>query len=166
MNYLQPVSFGVLLWSTAVLSVPAHSAAPTDPLRFFAGLTETVGTTKIVMHKTMQTRSMGRGQIGADGSLVLVQRVQDEGQRPYLRRWQIRRIAPGRYSGTMSEASGPVTIDQIGNRYRFTFKMNGNMSVEQWLTPLPGGLSASSNMTVRKFGLTVAISTALIRKIS
>lgn len=109
---------------------------------------------------------MGRGQIEADGSLLLVQRVQDAGQPAYVRKWQIRRVGPGRYTGTMSQASSVVTIEQVGNRYRFTFRMNGNMSVEQWLTPLPGGLSASSDMTVRKFGLTVARSTGVVRKLS
>jgi hypothetical protein len=166
MKYLQPIAARALLLSAVTLSVPIHAASGAiDPLRFFAGVTETIGTTKVVLHKAIQTRSTGRGQIEPDGSLVLVQRVQDAGQAPYIRKWQIRRIAPGRYSGTMSQANGPVTIEQVGNRYRFTFKMSGNMSVEQWLTPLTDGLSAASRMTVRKFGLTVASSTALVRKL-
>lgn len=129
-------------------------------------MTETVGTTKILMHKPVETRSIGRGQIEPDGSLLLVQRVEDEGRPAYLRRWEIRRVGPGRFTGSMSQATGPVLIQQVGNRYRFSFRMKGGMSVEQWLTPLPSGLSANSIMTVRKFGLAVASSTALVRKLS
>jgi hypothetical protein len=118
------------------------------------------------MHKSVKTRSVGHGEIEPDGSLILVQRVEDEGRAPYLRRWEIRQTGAGRFQGSMSEATSPVAIQQVGARYRFTFKMKGNLSVEQWLAPLPGGLSASSNMTVRKFGLAVASSTAVVRKIS
>lgn len=167
MNYLHATVARTLLFSLGILALPTHAAnTASDPLRFFAGVTETIGTTKVMMRKPFQTVSLGRGQIRADGSLSLVQRVRDEDQPTYVRRWEIRRIGPGRYSGTMSQATGPVAIEQVGNRYRFTFKMKGNMSVEQWLTPEAGGLSATSNMTVRKFGLTVARSIAVIRKVS
>lgn len=143
---------------------PAAAAGSIDPLRFFVGGTETQGTTKVLMHRPMRTSSIGHGQMRPDGSLVLVQRVQDEGRAPYLRQWEIRQIGPGRFAGTMSQASGPVAIVQVGDRYRFTFTMKGGMSVEQWLSPLPGGLSATSNMTVRKFGIAVASSTAIVKK--
>jgi hypothetical protein len=78
----------------------------------------------------------------------------------------MRQIATGRYSGTMTEATGPVTIDEVGGRYRFRFKMKGNLSVEQWLAPLAGGKSARNSMTVRKLGMTVATGDGLIRKIT
>ena len=120
---------------------------------------------KVVMKKPFHTRSIGRGAIKPDGSLYLVQRVEEDGRPPRDRRWQIRQVARGRFAGTMSEASGPVTIEEIGGRYRFRFKMKGGLSVEQWMTPLPGGRSARNKMTVRKLGVTVARSDGVIRKI-
>ncbi len=149
-------------------SIPGIVAADvaSDPLRFFDGATESVGTLKIVMHKAVPTRTIGQGQITADGSLSLVQRVEDQGRPPHVRRWLIRRLAPGHFTGTMSDAAGPVTIDKVGDRYRFLFNMKRSISVEEWLKPLPGGKSATSNMTVRKFGFTVASSQGIIRKIS
>lgn len=155
----------VLLLAGGTSSAPAAAIGPVDPLRFFAGLTETVGTIKVVMRKAVRTRSVGHGEIKPDGSLILVQRVEDEGRAPYVRRWDIHQTGAGHFQGTMSEATGPVAIQQVGTRYRFTFKMKGNLSVEQWLTPLPDGLSASSNMIVRKFGLAVANSTGVVRKV-
>ena len=66
----------------------------------------------------------------------------------------------------MSEASSPVTIDEIGGRYRFRFKMKGNLSVEQWLAPMAGGRSARNRMIVRKFGMTVGSGEGIIRKVT
>ena len=146
---------------------PSAGAQPTsDAFTFFQGVTESVGTVKVVMHKSTWTRSVGRGEVRPDGSLSLVQRVEDEGKPPYVRRWVIRQVRPGRFVGTMSQATGPVTIEEIGDRFRFRLQMPGGLSVEQWLTPLPGGRSATSNMTVRKFGIAVATSQGTVRKIS
>jgi len=97
--------------------------------------------------------------------LVLVQRVEDEGKPPRERRWRIRQIGSGHYSGTMSEAIGPVTIDDVGGSYRFRYRMKGNFAVEQWLVPLPGGMAARNSLKVRKFGMTVGTSDGTIRKI-
>ena len=148
------------------LSTGAARAGPLqNPLQFFEGRTESVSTVKVVMKKPLQSRSIGRGNILPDGSLNLVQRVEEEGRAPFERRWKIRQIGPGRYAGTMSEAKGPVTIDEVGDRYRFRFKMKGNLAVEQWLSPLPGNKAASTKVTIRKFGMAVAKSEGTIRKI-
>ncbi len=136
-----------------------------DPLQFFEGRTDSVSTVKVMMKKPLQSHSIGRGKILPDGSLNLIQRVEEEGRAPFERRWKIRLVAPGHYAGTMSEAQGPVTIDEVGGGYRFRFKLKGNLAVEQWLTPLPGGRVASSKITIRKFGMSVARSEGTIRKI-
>ncbi|NUQ17118.1 MAG: DUF3833 domain-containing protein [Sphingomonas sp.] len=159
---IAPVAFFAASLSPGIVSAQQRD----DPFSFFEGVTETVGTLKVVMHKPVHTRSIGHGVVERDGSLSLVQRVEDEGRAPYMRRWLIKRAGPGRFVGTMSEASGPVTIDEVGDRFRFRMKMRGGLSVEQWLTPLPGGRAASSSMTVRKFGIAVASSQATVRKIS
>ena len=119
-----------------------------------------------MLHKPYPTHTIGRGRIERDGSLTLVQRVDDEGKPPHERRWQVRQTGPGRYVGTMTDALGPVVIDQVGNGYRFRFKMKGNLGVEQWLKPIAGGNSAQSLTKVKKFGMTVATSDAVIRKLS
>jgi hypothetical protein len=91
--------------------------------------------------------------------------VEDEGRPPRDRRWKIRQVAPRRYLGTMSEAKGPVIIEEIGGRYRFRFKMKGNLSVEQWLSPLAGWKSARNKVIIRKLGVAVAQSEGMIRKV-
>jgi hypothetical protein len=65
----------------------------------------------------------------------------------------------------MSEALGPVVVDEVKGRYRFKFRMKGNLAIEQWLTPVEGGDSARSNLTVRKFGIRVASSTGVVHRL-
>ena len=156
------------LASMAFLAVSPNLVAAQqkfDALRFFEGRTESVSTIKLVMKRPYKSRSIGRGEIKSDGTLHLVQRVEDEGKPPHDRRWHIRQVEPGKFTGTMSEAKGPVTIDEVGGRYRFRFKMKGNVSVEQWVTPMPGGKTASSKVTIRKMGITVGQSEGTIRRL-
>jgi hypothetical protein len=149
----------------ALAASPAHGERLDNPLRFFEGLTESVGTMNVLTKNPVRMRSVGRGAIQSDGSLVLVQRVEEQGKAKPDRRWHIRQVAPGRFLGTMSEAKGPVTIEKMGARYRFRFRMKGNLSAEQWLIPLPDGKSAISRLIVRKLGFPVARSEGTIRKI-
>lgn len=124
------------------------------------------GTTKVVMRKPYRARSVGLGRIESDGALLLVQQVEEGGEPRKERRWHIRRVAANRFSGTMSDAVGPVTVDQIGGRFRFRFRMKGGLAVEQWLTPHADGKTAGSSLTVRKLGLQVASGQAVIRKVA
>ena len=149
----------------ALAPVPARAEHLSDPLRFFEGRTESVSTVKLMMKKPFRSRSIGRGVIKSDGSLELVQQVEEQGEPTKTRRWKIRQVGPGKYSGTMTEAKGPVTIEEVGGRYRFRFKMKGELSVEQWLTPLSGGLAAQSVLTIKKFGMKVGSSEGRIRKV-
>lgn len=151
--------------SLAFAPFPAKAKSD-DPIEFFSGRTESVGTVKIAMKKPFRSRAIGKGEVKADGSLDLVQRVEDEGEQPRERRWRMRRVAPGRYVGTMTDARGPVTVEEVGGRYRFRFRMEGNIAVEQWLTPMPDGRSARSVVIIRKYGIRVGGSDAVIRKLN
>jgi hypothetical protein len=64
----------------------------------------------------------------------------------------------------MSEATSPLRIERVGDRYRFRFRMKGGLSVEEWLTPSAGGRSADNELTVRKFGIIVATFRGIVRK--
>ena len=154
-----------LLIGAALLPVSADSARLRQPLRFFEGRTEMVTVVKVVMKKAYRSRTLGAGRILPDGTLALAQQIYDQGQPPSQRRWRIRQLAPGRFAGTMTEAVGPVLVDEVDGSYRFKFRMKGSLSVEQWLIPLPDGNSARTTLTVRKFGMRVASSVGTIRKL-
>lgn len=150
----------------ALLTAPVAAAAQqSDPLRFFAGRTESDGMVKVLFKKAYRTHSSGVGRIESDGSLSLVQRVEDEGKVPLERRWRVHAAGPGHWTAVMSQAVGPVAIDQVGDRFRFRFTMAGHLSVEQWLIPLSGGQAARSTTKVRKYGLPVATTESTLRKL-
>lgn len=146
-----------------VMAAPAQQPQ-TDPLGFFVGRTEDQGVMKVMFKPSYRTETISNGKIEPDGSLVLVQRVENQGQAPRQRIWHVRQVSPGHYLAAMSDAVGPVMIDKIANRYRFEFKIKGGLSVEQWLTPLSGGMAVRSSLTVKKLGFTVATNEGLIRK--
>lgn len=148
----------------ASASAGAAEAQLADPLRFFEGRTESVSTVKLIMKQPFTSRAQGNGEVDR-GVLNLIQKVHDDGKPVFNRRWRMRQVGPGEFSGTMSEAVGPVTAEEVDGKYRFRFKMKGNLSVEQWITPLPGGRSAQSRTTIRKLGLTVGRSEGNIRKL-
>ena len=158
-------SLPVALLGASASAETARTERMSDPLRFFEGRTESLSTIKVLARKPFRSRTVGRGEIRPDGALYLVQHVEEDGRAPFDRRWQIRQVGPGRFSGTMSEARGPVTVEEVGGRYRFRFRMKGSLSIEQWLTPLPGGRSASSKIVIRKLGMTVGHSDGTIRKL-
>jgi len=134
-------------------------------LHFFEGTTESASTVKVLMKKPYRSHWIGTGIIEPDGSLHLTQHVTDEGAPPKTRRWVIRQIGPHHFSGTMSEASGPVDVEEISGKYRFRFNIKGHLSAEEWLVPDPGGRSATTHISVRKFGFVVAAAEGIIRKV-
>jgi hypothetical protein len=163
--FMLPLRLALLAATLLLTSAATSVSGEVDPLRFFEGRTLSQGRVKVMFHPDYATSSLGQGRIETDGSLTLVQRVVDDGKPPRERRWRVRQVGPGRYSGTMTEAVGPVTIDKVGDRYRFRFLMDGRLNVEQMLTPLPGGRSASNSTKVRKFGLVVATTEGIVRKL-
>jgi hypothetical protein len=154
----------VPLWAMSLDSGSAADRDRHDPLRFFEGTTESISTVKVIFKKPYRTRALGTGHID-NGRLELVQRVEREGHPTKIRRWSIRQLSPGHYSGTMSDAVGPVVIDEVDGRFRFRFKMDGHLSVEQWLTPKEDWKSAGNSLTVRRLGIKVGSSEGIIRKI-
>ena len=66
------------------------------------------------------------------------------------------RVGPGRYRGTLTEASGPVTGEVVGNRLTLAFPMRGGLRVRQWLYLQPGGQVARNRLVVTKLGVPVA----------
>lgn len=162
-----PVRNSLVCALICLVLTPASATAPylRQPLQFFSGRTEMISTVKVLAKKPYRSRTVGNGRILSDGSLVLVQQVFEEGHPPQQRSWKVRQLAPGRYVGSMTDAMGPVVVEEVGNRFHFKFRMKGNLSVEQWLTLQKGGNAAASSVTVRKFGIRVASSVGIVRRV-
>ena len=110
-------------------------------------------------------RVHGHGRTLADGSLLLDQVVETEGEAPRTRSWRIHRVGAEGYAGTLSDATGPVRGETIGDRLRLSFRSKGGVAITQWLTLAPDGRSAQNRLTARKLGLPVARLDETIRKV-
>jgi len=151
-----------------IISTSGSAAAPErnagDPLHFFEGNTLMVSTTRVIAQKPYLTRSSGRGRIVNNRELVLVQHVDEVGRRQFDRYWHIRELAPGQFGGTMSEASGPVSIEKRGENYLLRFALADDVKVEQWLLPQSDAL-VRVRVTIRKYGIAVGHSQGWIRRV-
>lgn len=153
---------GALMGMLIVLALAA--AASFDPLAFFAGRTEGAATLRIILHHPRAVHVHGTGRPTADG-LILDQRVEQEGKPATTRRWVLRRVAPGRYTGTLTGARGPVTAETLGDRLHIAYRTAGKIRIEQWLTLGPDGQSARNHLTARRLGVVVGRLDETIRRV-
>lgn len=147
-----------------VLLAAAPEPPRFDAIAFFSGRTEGTGRIKIVLRRADPIRVEGRGRMDGD-TLVLDQAVTVGSKPPKPRRWRIRRVAPGRYTGTLTDAKGVVTGEATGDRLHLSFTTTGGFRVDQWLVLAPDGRSAQNRLTARRFGFTVATLDETIRKL-
>ena len=162
---MQCLAFLAAVSATALATATPAAAPPRfDPIAFFTGYTEGTGDMTIVMHPPAAMAVHGHGTIDPDGTLVLTQRVERYGKPARRREWRIRAVAPGHYTGTLSDAVGPVTGESIGDRVHLGYRMKGNLRVDQWLTLAADGRSAHNVMRVRKRGVPVARLDETIRR--
>lgn len=127
-----------------------------DPFRFFAGQTRSAGEMKVILRRRVPVSVAGNGAVRPDGSLTLVQ-VVEEGTKPArTREWHLRRTSPGHYTGTLTDARGPVTADTDGPRLHLSFTTPSGFKVQQWLTLTPDGRSADNILRATRLGVTVA----------
>jgi len=155
------LSLTPILALLVVFQAPQTSALE----RFFAGRTEGNGSVRIIMSGTSAVRTQGSGRILPDGSLHLEHVVNQEGEPERRRTWHMRRTGPGRYTGTISDARGPVTGEVSGNRLHVTYRTREGYSVDQWITFNGDGRTASNQMTFRRLGVRVATLQETIRRV-
>jgi hypothetical protein len=137
-----------------------------DVYRFFAGETAGVGELKVVLRSREPVRVKGIGRIDPDGTLILDQEIA-QGTRPLrTRQWRLRRVGPGRYQGSLSDARGMVDGAVDGPRLHLRFSTKDGFDVEQWLTIADDGRSAANTLKARRFGITVATLTEKITKLN
>ncbi len=108
----------------------------------------------------------GTGRVEQDGTVVLDQTVQREGKAPVRRQWRIRDVGEGRYTGTLTDAIGPVTGSARGNRLELRYRLKeGGLDAKQVLHLQPDGRTVLNWMKLSKLGLQVATVEETIRKL-
>ena len=135
-----------------------------DPISFFDGRTEGLGTLDIRGRAPVVVRVASVGTRTGD-SLRLVQTVRLGDDPPYERTFTFRRVGPGRYLGTLTEAAGPVEATAVGNELTIRYATGRFSSVTQRLTLQPSGRLALNLLTARVLGVPVARLTEQIRAV-
>jgi hypothetical protein len=160
---MRPSCFGAAVLALAA-SAPAQGPKPFDPVAFFTGPTQSQGVLKEVLGKEKRTSVQSVGRVDKDGWLILDQKVAVQGDPLRQRRWRLKETAPGKFSGTLSDAKGPVEGELVGQSVRIRYVMKGNIRIEQLLTPLPGHRAVNNVATFHKWGMKVATMTERIEK--
>lgn len=142
---------------------PAAPGPAFDPIAFFDGRTVGSGELNIVLRQPRPIAVQGTGRVRRDGTLVLSQRIEEEGRPARTRRWEIRRLGLTTYTGTLTDATGPVRAEARGNRLRISYGSRAG-DVEQWLTLAPDGRSAQNRLIVKRLGVVIARVEETIRK--
>lgn len=105
------------------------------------------------------------GRMSGDG-LILDQTIREANKPPSLRRWTIRRVAQDRYTGTLTDAVGPVTAEIAGPRAEIRYMMRHGLIVQQQLAQQRDGTTVLNRLVVRKFGARVATLNETIRRVA
>ena len=149
-----------------VLSSPAAAATAFDPVAFFTGKTRGEGTLREILKSSKHVSVDSVGTAESDGTLVLRQHVDVEGDKPRTRVWRLKRTSANSYSGTLNDARGPVTATMQGPSIHIRYRTIDGLSVQQWLTPAAGsnGGAIDNRMTFSKLGIIVARLTERIEK--
>ena len=164
MRLLSVIALTVLV-SGCLPALPHVEPAPAptfDPIAFFEGQTEGLGTLDIRGRTPVVVRVESVGTRSGD-SLRLDQTIRRGDDAPYHRTFTFRPDGPGRYSGTLTEADGPVEATVTGNELAIRYSTGRFSSVEQRLTLQPGGRLALNLLTARILGVPVARLTEQIR---
>jgi hypothetical protein len=96
---------------------------------------------------------------------VLIDTVHEEGQPVRTRKWVMRPVRSGQYTGALSDAVGQVDVFATGDQATILYTMKGGLKVTQLLKVQGDGRSLSNHVVVKKFGLKFASVDGTIRKL-
>ena len=135
-----------------------------DPVIFFTGASHGEGRLREAFKRERRVSTDSVGRAEKDGLLILDQRMAIEGEPLRIRHWRLRQVGPNRFTGTLTDATGPVEAQIIGRGIRIRYPMKGGLKVESWLTAAPGAKAFDNTSIITKWGLKVATLTERIEK--
>jgi hypothetical protein len=147
----------------AGLIATAGNAEPLDMIGFFTGKTHADNVISIALHHPHKLIVDSIGGRNKEGQFVLIDTIQEEGKPTRKRVWVMHPVAPNHFTGTLSDANGPVDVVVSGDTatIRYTMK-DGGLKIVQQLRLQNGALA--NHAVARKFGLKFATVDGVIRK--
>ena len=148
------------------LAGAAAAPAPTlDMTAFFTGRTHAENVLKIVFNRPGRLMVDSVGGKGDRGDFVLVDTVHEEGKPVRTRKWIMRPVGPNRFTGSLTDATGPVDVTVNGRQAVIRYTMKGGLKVVQQIDLQADGRTLSNHVVVRKFGLKFASVDGTVRKL-
>ena len=153
----------------ALLMLAANAAAEApklDMMAFFTGKTHADNVLKVTLHGPHKLIVDSVGGKGDRGDFVLIDTVNEQGKPVRTRKWIMRPVGPNRFTGSLSDAVGPVDIVVSGSSARIRYLMrDGHVNIDQRIDLQPDGKTLSNHVVVRKLGMNVAHIDGTIRKL-
>jgi hypothetical protein len=153
----------------AFVAISASPAAEPDPkldmMDFFSGRTRADNVIKMALHRPHKVIVDSIGGRNKGGDFVLIDDVQEEGKSPRKRTWVMHPVAPGHFTGSLSDANGPVEVVVSGSAatIRYTMK-DGGLKIDQHVQLQRNG-TLTNHVIARKFGIRFAELDGTIRKL-
>ena len=154
----------------ALLLLCAAPASSTDKpkldmLAFFAGKTHADNVLKVVLKKPVPLIVDSIGGKGDRGDFVMIETVR-EGDKPVRqRKWIMRQAGPNHFTGSLTDAVGPVDVQIDGDTATIRYVMKGGLKIEQHLKLSADGRTLSNQVVAKKVGLKFARVEGIVRKV-
>jgi hypothetical protein len=155
---------------TVALALAFGTSANADPGKldmtaFFTGRTHADNVLKVAFKHATPLIVDSVGGKGDKGDFVLIDTIH-EGDKPVrMRKWIMRQVGPGHFTGSLSDAVGPVDIIVDGNSAIVQYVMKGGLKVRQKMDLLPDGKTLANHVSVTKFGMKFGSVEGKIRKL-
>lgn len=149
----------VLVLCISVVSVSSQAKEGSlefTPHNGFSGHSEGNGKLSLFFGKRrlFHVESHGYDQT-ADGTFRLDQTVTFEGQPSQERTWILKTIGQNHFTGTLSDAAGPVTGLTNGSRLQLKYRVKGPLIMHQTLKLMPDGKTIDNVGRITLLGITV-----------
>jgi hypothetical protein len=137
------------------IAAPLQAAPKLDMVAFFTGRTEADNILRVVFKPATSLNVECVGRLEGK-QFVMIETVREGTKPPRQRRWTVQEVGPGHYSGSMTEAVGPVDIRVSGDTAQIRYTMKGRLDVAQTLVLQPDGRTLLNHIAVHKFGMRFA----------
>ena len=135
-----------------------------QPMAYFTGRSHGDGRLAKLFSKPVKVSVESFGHRQGE-TLILDQTIHEGGSPPSVRRWTMRPTAPNRYTGTLTDAKGPVNVVISGSRADIRYTTRAGFTIEQQLVLQKDGKTILNRLRALKFGIPVATLNETIRKL-
>jgi hypothetical protein len=144
-------------------SQTAAGGSSFDPVQFFTGHSTGEARLHLITGASRPVAVDSMGTPDGHGGLLLDQSIREDLKAPRVRRWVLHPAGTNHWSGTLTDAKGPVEVERTPTDVTIRYRMKGGPDVEQHLE-LQGDGSAQNHMSVTRFGVEIATLDEHIRK--